>query len=178
MLELKEATLSIGGRTLLNRLSMMAMDGRMTCVTGPAGSGKTLLLRVLMGFMPLDDGLVSVDGELITPLSAAVFRRRMAYVPQVTAVEPSSWVPPTDDMESIFSPVPLPVATAQAVSLPVVTVSDKPIVLADDPAVALLSRLRALADEGRSVVVASRREEYLSVSDKIINITDHDTIIH
>lgn len=82
MLELKDASLTIDGRQLFSRLSLMAMNGQVTCITGGRGTGKTALLQVMLGLLPLDEGLVSVDGELLTPLSAPVFRRMIAYVPQ------------------------------------------------------------------------------------------------
>jgi ABC-type cobalamin/Fe3+-siderophores transport system ATPase subunit len=44
--------------------------------------GKTTLLRAVMGFIPIDGGHISIDGELLTPQSAPYFRRQMAYVPQ------------------------------------------------------------------------------------------------
>ena len=56
MLELKDATLTIGGRQLFGNLSFMAQDGHITCITGPAGSGKTLLLQALLGLLALDEG--------------------------------------------------------------------------------------------------------------------------
>ena len=62
MLEVKDATISIGGFTLVKGLSLIAQDGQMTCITGSEGSGKTTLLRTLMGFLPVEEGFVSVDG--------------------------------------------------------------------------------------------------------------------
>ncbi|MCR4957457.1 MAG: ABC transporter ATP-binding protein [Prevotella sp.] len=82
MLELKDATLTIGGRTLFRGLSLMAHDGQLTLISGAPATGKTALLRVMLGFLPLDSGLVSVDGELLTPLSAPTFRQFMVYLPQ------------------------------------------------------------------------------------------------
>ena len=35
-----------------------------------------------MGLHPLDEGFISIDGELITALSAPAFRQWMAYIPQ------------------------------------------------------------------------------------------------
>lgn len=186
MLELKDATLSVGGRKVLDRLSMMALEGQMTCVTGPEGCGKTLLLRVLMGFVPLDEGLVSVDGELVTPLSASAFRRKMAYVPQVETsslqmqeqpTSPSYFVPATDDMETVWSGEGLPAWEPRALEMPVVTILEKPIVLADNPPTAMLSQLRTLANEGRTVVVTSREETFINMSDKTITLGDNDHIL-
>ena len=70
MLEVKNATITIGGKTLAEGLSFMAKDGQITCITGEEGVGKTTLLRTLMGFQPVAEGFVSVDGELLTIDSA------------------------------------------------------------------------------------------------------------
>lgn len=186
MLELKDAMLSVGGKKVLDGLSMMALDGQMTCITGPTGSGKTLLLRVMMGFVPLDEGLVSVDGELVTPLSASAFRRKMAYVPQVETpslqmqeqpTSPSYFVPETDDLETVWSGEGLGAWEPRALELPVVTILDKPIVLADNPPTAMLSQLRTLASEGRTVIVTSREETFINMSDKTITLGENDHIL-
>lgn len=178
MLELKDASLAVKGRQILNRLSMMALDGQMTCITGPEGSGKTLLLRVLMGFVPLDEGLVSVDGELMTVLSATAFRRQMAYVPQMLeqTVSHDLFVPMTDDLETVWSGEGLTAWEPKTVDQSVVTILDKPIVLADNPPTTMLSQLRTLANEGRTVVVASREEAIINMSDKTITLGDNDHI--
>lgn len=181
MLELKDATLTVQGRQILKKLSLMAHDGQMTCITGAPGCGKTLVLKVMMGFVQLDEGLVSVDGELVTALSAYAFRKKMAYVPQVTG-EPQTdrsqahFVPATDDMETVWSGEPLPGWEPKAIEQPVVTIQDKAYVLADNPPVTMLNQLRALANEGRTVVVTSREEVFLNMSDKIITLGEHDHI--
>ena len=66
MLEVKDATIAVGGQIIATGLSFMARDHQLTCITGPEGSGKTSLLRTLMGFLPVKSGFVSVDGELLT----------------------------------------------------------------------------------------------------------------
>lgn len=175
MLELKDATLSVDGRLLMDRLSLMAHKGQMTCITGPKGCGKTLLLRVLMGVVPLDKGLVSVDGELISELSASAFRKLMAYVPQTEeTVAQRGFIPDTNDMETAWSGEGLEPWEPKTIGLPVVTIQDKDIVLADDPPTVMLSQLRTLANEGRTVVVTSEREEFLNMSDKIIRLGKHE----
>lgn len=168
---------------------MMALEGQMTCFTGRPGCGKTLLLRVLMGFVPLDEGLVSIDGELVTALSASAFRRQMAYVPQdggddgapgAQEKQKPLWrrtrVPQTDDLETVWSGEGLAPWKPTAIGQPVVTILDKPIVLADCPPTAMLSQLRRLADEGRTVVVTSREEACLNMSDKIITLGEYEHI--
>ena len=78
MLELHNVT--IGQQ--IRGVSATVEDGQMACVWGAQGAGKTTLLRAVLGFIGVDGGHISIDGELLTPLSAPYFRRQMAYVPQ------------------------------------------------------------------------------------------------
>lgn len=91
MLEVKNASISLGGRTLFEGLSFTVADGQMACLRGASGCGKTSLLRALLGFMPLDAGSISIDGELLTPSSAGEFRKHISYIPQELLL-PSEWV--------------------------------------------------------------------------------------
>lgn len=82
MLEVKNGRLERDGMMLFSNLSFIAREGETICVSGPADSGKTLLLRSFLGFHPLDDGYLSVDGELVHVASAPFFRKQMSYLPQ------------------------------------------------------------------------------------------------
>lgn len=90
MLEVKNASIVLGGKTLFEHLSFTVTEGEMLCITGDSGRGKTTLLRAMMGFLPLNEGLISIDGELLTPSSSEYFRRNMSYLPQEIALPYSS----------------------------------------------------------------------------------------
>ena len=81
-LELHDIT--IGSQ--IKGLSLTIEGGQMTCIAGEKGSGKTTLIRAVMGFIPVDSGHICVDGELLTPQSAPFFRRHIAYVPQLLSL--------------------------------------------------------------------------------------------
>ena len=81
MIELKDASIEVCGRSVISNLSLLAYDGKLTCVCGASGSGKTLLLRAFMGFVPLSGGYLSIDGELVSALSLPVFRKMMVWLP-------------------------------------------------------------------------------------------------
>lgn len=181
MLELKDATLTVEGRKVFARLSMIAQDGQMTCITGPEGSGKTLLLRVFMGFVPLDEGYVSVDGELVTSLSAPSFRKKMAYLPSPLNHQPSALNPQPsalNTLETLWSTEPLGGWEIKPVEMPVVTIQEKQIILADEPQANMLSQLRTMANDGRTVVVTTRDETFMNMSDKTIRLQNDEHIIY
>ena len=86
MLEIKNVKIKMGEQLLLGGLSFSAEDGQVVCITGDSGCGKTSLLRAILGFVPLAEGHISVDGELLTPAAAGEFRKYIAYVPQDLAM--------------------------------------------------------------------------------------------
>lgn len=90
MLEIRNAAVEMAGHRLFEEVSLAVGDGEVVGVAGPSGVGKTSLLRAVMGFLPLADGYISVDGELLTPSSAEQFRKIMAYMPQDIPLQPES----------------------------------------------------------------------------------------
>ncbi len=84
MIEVKNAKLIIEKNTLFEDLSFIVNEGTMLGLSGPSGSGKTTLLKSFMGFAKLSDGILSFDGEPITPTTTEYFRKYTAYVPQDT----------------------------------------------------------------------------------------------
>lgn len=108
MLEIKNVKIKFGDKTLLGGLSLSAEDGQVVCISGDSGCGKTSLLRSILGFLPLEEGHVSIDGELLTPAAAGEFRKFMAYVPQDLAMP----------METVEEMVKMPFALKANVSAP------------------------------------------------------------
>lgn len=88
MLELKEIILDHQREGLLQPTSLIAREGAVSTLTGQKESGKTWLLKAIMGLAPYERGYISIDGEVITPLSARFYRERMAYVPQLSPSVP------------------------------------------------------------------------------------------
>ncbi len=71
------ARLAFGDRTLWDHLDLSVHAGEFIAVLGPNGSGKTSLLKVLLGQLPLSGGAVLVNGRPVTAGSD-----RIGYVPQ------------------------------------------------------------------------------------------------
>ncbi|MFW6413033.1 MAG: ABC transporter ATP-binding protein/permease, partial [Oceanicaulis sp.] len=54
------------GRRGLEGLNFTAEAGRITALWGASGAGKSTALKVLMGYAPLSEGRVEIDGEALT----------------------------------------------------------------------------------------------------------------
>ena len=61
MLELHNVT--IGQQ--IHGLSATVSEGNVLSIMGSQGKGKTTLLRALMGFLPIDEGHISIDGDYV-----------------------------------------------------------------------------------------------------------------
>jgi zinc/manganese transport system ATP-binding protein len=76
------ARLAFGDRVLWDHLDLAVPPGEFLAVLGPNGSGKTSLLRVLLGQLPLSAGTALVDGQPVASSS-----ERIGYVPQHRPME-------------------------------------------------------------------------------------------
>jgi zinc/manganese transport system ATP-binding protein len=77
------ARLAFGDRVLWDDLNLTVHAGEFIAVLGPNGTGKTSLLKVLLGEVPLTAGSVTVEGQRVTNGS-----RRIGYVPQHRSMDP------------------------------------------------------------------------------------------
>ncbi|WP_308466683.1 metal ABC transporter ATP-binding protein [Rathayibacter soli] len=77
VLSLRAAALRFGDRTLWSGVDLDVMPGEFVAVLGANGSGKTSLLKVILGKQRLSSGRVSFLGE---PVRRG--NRRIGYVPQ------------------------------------------------------------------------------------------------
>ncbi len=66
----------------LDGVSFRVLPGETLLLTGESGSGKTSILRILMGFRRPDAGRVAINGHDITLLRPSELRRLSSYVGQ------------------------------------------------------------------------------------------------
>ena len=69
-LETKEISKHFGAVKAVDRLSMSIFREWITCIVGPNGSGKSTLMDLLSGMLPLDGGIVVIDGVGLRVLKA------------------------------------------------------------------------------------------------------------
>jgi zinc/manganese transport system ATP-binding protein len=84
-LRIRGAALSFGDRRLWSGLDLDVAPGELVAVLGPNGSGKTSLLRAILGLQHLDAGTVEVAGM---PVRRG--RARVGYVPQQRSLSPDT----------------------------------------------------------------------------------------
>lgn len=78
------ATLAFGDRVLWSDLDLSVAAGEFVAVLGPNGSGKTSLLKVLLGQNELTSGVVEIGGAPVTAGGSSV-----GYIPQQKAIDES-----------------------------------------------------------------------------------------
>jgi len=88
MLEVNAINLHYGAAQALRGVSLKAEPGKVTCVLGRNGVGKTSLLDALAGQHPVSAGSILWEGADITPLKP-VDRARRASNGVVWAAAPS-----------------------------------------------------------------------------------------
>jgi iron complex transport system ATP-binding protein len=81
LLTAKALRVTLGGRLVLDDISLSLPSGRLVALVGPNGAGKTTLLRALAGLLP-SQGEIVVGGEALTSLHLRERARRFAYLPQ------------------------------------------------------------------------------------------------
>jgi urea transport system ATP-binding protein len=83
MLSVNSIDVYYGASRALSDISLVAEVGKVTCVLGRNGVGKTSLIRAIAGLHPTKTGSVIFDGEDLTKLgSADRARKGIALVPQ------------------------------------------------------------------------------------------------
>lgn len=126
MLEVKNLTIKAGTQTLLQNISFSLSPGKCLGLTGASGSGKTTIIKAIMGILPkscaLTAGSIFLDGVELNKLSGK--KRRsfcgsvMGFIPQspMTAFDPYQQIG-TQMIETFHICLKLPKEKARILSL-------------------------------------------------------------
>jgi phospholipid/cholesterol/gamma-HCH transport system ATP-binding protein len=74
-IELRDVTVRLGGRTILEDLNLSIPAGKVTAVMGPSGAGKTTVLRLVTGQIRPDSGEVLVGETRVDQLNGKALNR-------------------------------------------------------------------------------------------------------
>lgn len=67
---------------IFDKLDLTIPAGAFVAIVGPSGTGKTTLMRVLLGLLPANSGKLLVDGVPLSPATLGSWRGRIAAVMQ------------------------------------------------------------------------------------------------
>jgi phospholipid/cholesterol/gamma-HCH transport system ATP-binding protein len=89
MIEVKNLSKKFDSLTVLDSVSFTVPDARLVVILGPSGTGKTVLLKSMIGLMPVDSGDVIFDGislRVATVEQIYEIRKKIGFVFQGTAL--------------------------------------------------------------------------------------------
>lgn len=105
MLNVEEIDLYYGASQALKKVSFTAEKGKVSCVLGRNGVGKTSLLKAIAGHQSIKSGVIRWDEDNISSLAPYDRAKRgIAYVPQGREIFPLLTV--QENLETGFAPIP------------------------------------------------------------------------
>ncbi len=205
MITATDLCLTLDGCVILDRVTFTVAAGESVALVGPNGSGKTSILRCLLGLVPFV-GSVAIGGHdvLREPIAA---RSLLSYVPQKAAFGDASarevlafvghvrrigrariaatlrevgLEEHADERVRTFSG-----GMQQRLSLAVALLADTPVLLLDEPSASLdrdgqkhfLQIVARLRRHGRTLLLASHRpEEVEMLTDRVLHIDGGRTV--
>lgn len=79
LLEVKNVSYAFGANIVLENISFAIESGKYCGLIGPNGGGKTTLLKLILGLLPVQSGNILVNGQKISDMPD---RHIIGYVPQ------------------------------------------------------------------------------------------------
>jgi len=87
--EVRDLRKSFGEQKVLNGISLSVSQGQTVAVLGRSGTGKSVLLKLLVGLQPADSGSVRIAGQEITTVDTGPLneiRKKIGYLFQQAAL--------------------------------------------------------------------------------------------
>lgn len=82
MIKIKNISLSYEDELVLDNISCEISQNQSICFWGPSGSGKSSLLKLLMGFEIPSSGEIVIDKIPVTDENIHQIRKKIAWIPQ------------------------------------------------------------------------------------------------
>jgi len=82
VIEVRQLKVQFNGETVLDDFSLTVEPGQKVTISGRSGSGKSTILRCILGFVTPHSGEVFIEGDPLSGKNVWNLRRKMAYVAQ------------------------------------------------------------------------------------------------
>ncbi len=82
-IEFEDVSIAFGSRRVLDHVSYSIPRGQTLCILGRSGVGKSVSLRILLGFLKPDSGSVRVEGREVTTLDESALQQIRRHVTMV-----------------------------------------------------------------------------------------------
>jgi phospholipid/cholesterol/gamma-HCH transport system ATP-binding protein len=110
LIQLQDVAKTLGANRVLDGVNLSIYRGEITAIIGKSGSGKSVLLKHVIGLLEPDGGAILFDGRLraaMTPAERKALRSKFSYVFQDTALF---------DFMNVYENVALPLKERNALS--------------------------------------------------------------
>ncbi len=76
----KNLTVGYGSRKVVNNIDIEGLKGKIICLLGPNGVGKSTILRTLSGLLSPVEGIVEIEGADLTEIKSAEIAKKLSVV--------------------------------------------------------------------------------------------------
>lgn len=81
-LSIEQVSVKLGADSVVRDIEASLTPGRLYVLAGPNGAGKSTLLRAMAALLPLESGVVTLDGRDVRNMTPAARAAQIAYLPQ------------------------------------------------------------------------------------------------
>ena len=89
LIEFRDVSKRFGERTVLNRVNLKIYENEITTIIGKSGTGKTVLLKHIIGLLKPDEGTILFAGRPVTAMRGSEwsdYKRQVSYLFQHNAL--------------------------------------------------------------------------------------------
>ena len=195
MINIENISISFGNLTLFRGLDLQVHYGESVCICGGSGSGKSSLLKAVLGFVPLSEGTIKVDGTLLAPRTADHIRKKIAWIPQEVRMpfelkanreagfnkeRLMDYFVSLGLEEKLYDKRVNEVSGGQRqrIMLAVTALLDKPLLVVDEPTSALdpesclrvINFFKSLCSKGMTILSVSHDKQFAAGCDKVFTL--------
>lgn len=81
-LNIENLHVSYRGNEVIRDINLSVKSGNLIGILGPNGAGKSTLIKAILGLIPIDKGIIKIQGEKLNKI-----RHKIAYVPQRSNID-------------------------------------------------------------------------------------------